>query len=311
MLVRWLHCATGTLAGWRHVAIPFVAKAYLETIRMRQAIFRPGQAPERPTAPCAIGPAGNSVRGVHALRMIDKRTQTACINCSWQKLCMPMALSPYALKHIDEAFAVRRKLKRGETLFQNGDLFTGLYAVRSGFFKTSMVIELGREQVTGFQMPGEVLGLEGILHDRHTCSEVALQDAEVCALPLDRIAALSLRVKGLQHHVHAIMSREIVRAQDVMLMLGSMRSEERLAAFLLNLVGRLHARGFSRTELILQMTREDIGSYLGMKIETVSRIFTRLMEQGLIEVNQRHIHILDAAALTQRVSLFGGESATR
>ena len=107
------------------------------------------------------------------------------------------------------------------------------------------------------------------------------------------------------------MSREIVRAQDVMLMLGSMRSEERLAAFLLNLVGRLHARGFSRTELILQMTREDIGSYLGMKIETVSRIFTRLMEQGLIEVNQRHIHILDAAALTQRVSLFGGESATR
>ncbi len=204
---------------------------------------------------------------------------------------------------------VRRKLKRYETLFHNGDDFTGLYAIRSGFFKTSTAPEFGREQVTGFQMPGEVLGLDGILNDHHTCNAVALQDAEVCSLPLDRIAELSPLVKRLQRHVHKIMSREIVQEQDVMLMLGSMRSDERLAAFLINLVGRLHARGFSRSEVILPMIREDIGSYLGMKLETVSRIFARLIERGVVEVNQRHIHILDPVALNQSVSQFKGVHA--
>ncbi len=207
---------------------------------------------------------------------------------------------------MDEVVTVRRKLMRYETLFHTGDDFTGLYAIRSGFFKTSTCLENGREQVTGFQMPGEILGLDGIFDAHHTCNAVALQDAEVCSLSLDRIAEFFPLVTGLQHHVHKIMSREIVREQDVMLMLGSMRSEERVTAFLLNLVRRLHAHGFSRTEVILQMTREEIGSYLGMKIETVSRIFTRLMEQGMVAVNQRHIHILDPVALRQSVGQFEG-----
>jgi len=241
---------------------------------------------------------------------MHKKTKATCSNCNWQKICLPIDLGSQGLERIDEMVTVRRKLKRHETLFHCGDDFTGLYAIRSGFFKTSTPIEFDREQVTGFQMPGEVLGLDGILNDHHTCNAVALQDGEVCSLPLDLIAKLSPSVKRLQHHVHKIMSREIVQAQDVMLMLGSMRSDERLAAFLINLVERLHAHGFSRTEVILQMAREDIGSYLGMTLETVSRIFSRLTEQGLVEVDQRHIRILDPVALSQSVSQFKGTRAS-
>jgi CRP/FNR family transcriptional regulator len=121
-------------------------------------------------------------------------------------------------------------------------------------------------------------------------------------MPFDRIEELSRDINALQHHVHKIMSREIVREHGVMLLLGSMRAEERLAAFLLNLVQRLHARGFSRSELVLRMTREEIGSYLGLKLETVSRTFSKLAEEGIIEVHQRHVHILDADALKDIVN---------
>ena len=259
---------------------------------------------------CVTTPAKKSPRSIKACPTSNQKAKATCINCNWQKLCLPIALSPQELGRVDKMITVRRKLKRHEALFHTGDDFTGLYAIRSGFFKTSTTLEFGREQVTGFQMPGEILGLDGILNDHHSCNAVALQDAEVCSLPLDLIAKLSPSVKRLQHHVHKIMSREIVQAQDVMLMLGSMRSDERLAAFLLNLVERLHAHGLSRTEVILPMTREEIGSYLGMKLETVSRIFARMIEQDMLEVHQRHIHILDPVALSQSVSQFEGMRAS-
>jgi CRP/FNR family transcriptional regulator len=151
-------------------------------------------------------------------------------------------------------------------------------------------------------MAGEVIGLDGIVNDRHACDAVALEDAEVCVMPFDRIEELSRDINALQHHVLKIMSREIVREHGVMLLLGSMRAEERLAAFLLNLVQRLHARGFSRSELVLRMTREEIGSYLGLKLETVSRTFSKFAEEGIIEVHQRHVHILNAEALKDIVN---------
>jgi len=174
--------------------------------------------------------------------------------------------------------------------------------VRTGFFKTCVSSEDGRDQVTGFQMAGELLGLDGISTDNHTCDAVALEDAEVCVMPFDRLEEISREINAMQHHVHKIMSREIVREHGVMLLLGSMRAEERLAAFLLNLVQRLQARGFSRSELILRMTREEIGSYLGMKLETVSRTFSKFGEEGIVEVKQRHILILDADALKRLVN---------
>lgn len=213
-----------------------------------------------------------------------------------------MGLNDDEMKRIDEVVATRRKIARGETLFRNGEKFNALYAIRTGFFKTCISSEDGRDQVTGFQMAGEIIGLDGIVSDQHTCDAVALEDAEVCVMTFDRIEELSREINALQRHVHKIMSREIVREHGVMLLLGSMRAEERLAAFLLNLVQRLHARGFSQSELVLRMTREEIGSYLGLKLETVSRTFSKFVEDGIVEVKQRHVRILNTEALKQLVN---------
>ena len=223
--------------------------------------------------------------------------KVACSNCNLRELCMPVALSPGEMEKVDAVVAGRRKVRRGAALFRKGEQFTSLFAIRTGFFKTSVTAVDGRTQVTGFQMAGEIIGLDGIVSDRHTCDAIALEDAEVCVMPFDRINELSRDIGALQLHVHRIMSREIVREHGVMLLLGSMRAEERLAAFLLNLVQRLHARGFSRSELVLRMTREEIGSYLGLKLETVSRTFSKFAEDGLVEVRQRHLRILDQQAL--------------
>jgi CRP/FNR family transcriptional regulator len=169
-------------------------------------------------------------------------------------------------------------------------------------FKTRVASDDGRDQVTGFQMAGEIMGLDGIVNEHHNCDAVALEDSEVCVIPFERVEALSREVPALQRHVHRIMSREIVRENGVMLLLGSMRAEERLAAFLLNLVQRLHARGFSRSEVILRMTREEIGSYLGLKLETISRTLSKFVEDGIVEVQHRNLRILDSQALQRIVN---------
>ncbi|QMV74709.1 fumarate/nitrate reduction transcriptional regulator Fnr [Comamonas piscis] len=229
--------------------------------------------------------------------MTSTSIKVACSSCNLRELCMPVGLSVDQMERIDEIVATRRKIKRGSALFRNGETFTSLYAIRTGFFKTSIATEDGRDQVTGFQMAGEIIGLDGIVNDRHSCDAIALEDAEVCVMPYSSLEEVSREVTALQHHVHKVMSREIVREHGVMLLLGSMRAEERLAAFLLNLVQRLHARGFSQHELILRMTREEIGSYLGLKLETVSRTFSKFAEENIIEVKQRHVRILDTDKL--------------
>jgi CRP/FNR family transcriptional regulator len=235
----------------------------------------------------------------------EKTLKVACSNCNLRELCMPVGLSPQDLARIDDVVTTRRRVKRGSTLFRNGEVFESLFAIRTGFFKTCVTSGDGRDQVTGFQMAGEIIGLDGIVSDRHTCDAVALEDAEVCVMPFDRIGELAREINGLQHHVHRIMSREIVREHGVMLLLGSMRAEERVAAFLLNLAQRLHARGFSASELVLRMTREEIGSYLGMKLETVSRTFSKFADDGVIEVRQRHVRILNTPALQNIVNQQG------
>jgi len=234
--------------------------------------------------------------------MNPQTINVACSNCNLRELCMPVGLSKEELDRIDDMVAARRKIKRGTTLFRNGERFTSLYAVRTGFFKTRVASEDGRDQVTGFQMAGEIIGLDGIVNDHHTCDAVALEDAEVCVMPFDRIEELSREVNSLQRHVHKIMSREIVREHGVMLLLGSMRAEERLATFLLNLVQRLHARGFSQSELILRMTREEIGSFLGLKLETVSRTFSKFVDEEIVDVKQRYVRIINTDGLKDIVN---------
>lgn len=223
--------------------------------------------------------------------------KVACSNCNLRELCMPTGFNPDEMRKLDEVVEKRRRIKQGELLFSSGDTFTSLYAIRTGFFKTCVTSEDGREQVTGFQMAGEIIGMDGIVSDHHNCNAVALEDAEVCVMPFSDIENLSRELPGLQRHVHKIMSREIVRENSVMMLLGNMRAEERLAAFLLNLVQRLHARGLSQSELVLRMTREEIGSYLGLKLETVSRSFSKFSEDGIIEVKQRYVKILEPDAL--------------
>jgi len=251
-----------------------------------------------PDIPVTSVPAHGSAVGLEPFKV-------ACSNCNLRELCLPLGLSQDQMQRLDNLVAVRRRVNRGDVLFRAGDTFQSLYAVRTGFFKTCVSSEDGRDQVTGFQMAGELLGLDGIGTDRHTCDSVALEDSQVCVIPYEQLEDLSREFSDLQRQFHKIMSREIVRDHGVMLLLGSMRAEERLAAFLLNLTQRLQARGFSSHSLILRMTREEIGSYLGLKLETVSRTFSKFQEEGLLEVRQRQIQVLDPAALKQLVSSTG------
>jgi len=188
-------------------------------------------------------------------------------------------------------------VKRGEPLFKSGAEFGAIYAIRSGFFKMSVVDGEGREQVTGFSMGGELIGLEGIGSGTYNGTATALEDSEVCVLPYALIEAMAQEVPALQRQLHAVLAREIVRDHGVMMLLGSMRAEERLATFLINLSRRFVRRGYSASDFHLRMTREEIGSYLGLKLETVSRLFSRFQEEALIEVEQKHVRILDIAGL--------------
>ncbi len=226
----------------------------------------------------------------------------ACSQCNLRELCLPVGLSAEELGQLDELVTVRRRVLRGQHLFRSGDLFEAIYAVKTGFFKTDVLLEDGREQVTGFQMAGEILGLDGIGSEKHSCNAIALEDSEVCVIPFADLENYSRSIGALQHHFHKVMSREIVRDHGVMMLLGIMRAEERLAAFLLNLSQRFTARGYSPTEFNLRMTRNEIGSYLGLKLETVSRAFSRFQEEGLVAVHQKHIRILDVAGLKKLLS---------
>lgn len=228
--------------------------------------------------------------------------KVACSGCNLRELCLPLGMSEAELERLDTMVATRRSVTRGESLFRVGDPFAALYAIRAGFFKTSVSSEDGRDQVTGFQMAGELLGLDGIGTDRHTCDATALEDSQVCLIPFHQLENLSREFSDLQRHFHRIMSREIVRDHGVMLLLGSMRAEERLAAFLLNLTQRLRTRGYSSSSLVLRMTREEIGSYLGLKLETVSRAFSKFQDDGLLEVKQRQIHVLKPEGLQALVN---------
>ena len=231
----------------------------------------------------------------------SRAIQAACSSCSLRELCLPVGLSMDEIGRLDSLLSSRRVVERRQSLFRCGDPFDALFPIRSGFFKTRVTSEDGREQVTGFQMAGEILGLDGIGTGLHTCDAIALEDAEVCVLPYEELEFHASDFPSLQRQLHRILSREIVREQGVMMLLGNMRAEERIVTFLLNLFERLAARGFSATELVLRMTREEIGSFLGLTIETVSRSFSKLQHEGKIEVHRRVVRILDPDSLRARV----------
>jgi len=217
---------------------------------------------------------------------------THCSSCNLRELCLPCGLGAAETQRLGDLVYTRKRVKRGDALVRSGAAFESLYAVRSGFFKSTVGLEDGRDQVTGFHMAGEILGLDGIGSGSHTADLIALEDSEVCVLPYAHVED-----PCLQRQLHKVMSRELVRDQGIMMLLGTMKAEERLAAFLLNLSQRFLARGFSPSEFHLRMTRDEIGSYLGLSLETVSRLFSRFHDDGLVSVLQKHIRILDVVGL--------------
>ncbi len=235
----------------------------------------------------------------HALR-------AACSACSLQELCLPAGLAIDEMHQLDEIVNRKRPLKRGEYLYRAGGTLQSLFAVRTGFFKSCVMHDDGREQVAGFHMAGELLGMDGIGSGKHMCDAVSLEDSEVCEIPFGELENLSRDIPTLQQHFHRIMSREIARDYGVMLLLGSMRAEERLAVFLLNLSQRFAARGYSPNRFLLRMTRHEIGSYLGLKLETISRALSHFQTEGIIAVQNKNVEIKDADRLRAMVGQSAG-----
>jgi CRP/FNR family transcriptional regulator, anaerobic regulatory protein len=246
--------------------------------------------------PNAAAPATAKTISINDLRV-------HCSKCSMRELCLPFGLAANEVEELYSIIGNRVKLKKGEPLFRNGSPFTALYAIRVGSLKTTMLSDDGREQIAGYHMPGDILGLDGMSTRHHECEAVALEDAEACLIPFERLEEISRKLPALQHSLHRVLGREIDRDHRQLLLLGSMRAEERLAAFLLNLSDRYKSRGYSSTEYVLRMTREEIGSFLGLKLETVSRLFSRFQEEGLVQVQGRAVKIVDLPRLKQLAGL--------
>ena len=227
---------------------------------------------------------------IHAIK-------ASCSQCSMHQLCLPMGLEEVDINRLDQIIGKRRRLARDERLHKMGEPFRNLYAVRFGHFKTYQINASGDAQITGFQMAGELLGMDAISGDRHRCDAVALEDSEVCEIPFTRLEELFGQVPALLRHFHRIMSQEITREQNIMLLLGNMRAEQRFAVFLINKSARYAARGYSPTTFQLRMSREDIGNYLGLTIESISRLLSRFKKQGWLKVDKREVTILDLAHL--------------
>lgn len=232
----------------------------------------------------------------------SQNLKSACSNCSVLELCLPLGLTGPEIERLDTLIVQRFKVKKGAALYRAGDPLRSLYAVRIGSFKTSVLSVDGREQVTGFQIPGEMLGLDAISTDLHACNAVALEDSEVCPIHFAQLEKLAHDLPSLQHNLNKILSREIVRDHDMLMMMGNMNSDERLAAFLLNLSQRLKTRGYSSTDFVLKMRREEVGSYLGLRLETICRGIAHLRDQELVKISGRNVKILNLEGLKQLIS---------
>ncbi len=220
-----------------------------------------------------------------------------CSDCSLNPICLPIAVSKDELIQLDEIIKRGRPLKKGEHAFDAGEPFRSVYAVRSGTLKTYTVAEDGEEQITGFYLAGEVLGMDGINTNRHSNSAKALEASAICEIPFERLELLSSKIPSLQRHFFQLMSKEIQSDQQLIMLLGKKPADERIASFLLNIGTRHELRGLSSKYFRLNMSRNDIGNYLGLAVETVSRTFTRFQQLNLIKTDGKEVEILDKNTL--------------
>jgi CRP/FNR family transcriptional regulator, anaerobic regulatory protein len=246
----------------------------------------------------AIAPAALFPQRAH-LRVVDAphAARTSCEHCALNGVCLPEGLAGKARSEFTALIFQHRRLQAGQALFRAGEVFNNLYFVKTGSLKTVVLLDDGREQVTGFHFPGDALGVDAITSPTHPSEAIALEDTYVCAIPFAQLTRLSQRVEHLQIYVQRLLAREVVRDQGLMLLLGRMHADERVAAFLINISRRFKARGYSAVEFTLSMAREEIGNYLGLTMETVSRCFSRLRSAGVLSAENRHVRILKPDAL--------------
>jgi len=245
---------------------------------------------------CA-NPQGSKPRGIDVAEL-----KAQCLHCDMNPVCHPPSLDMAELESLDQWFPTRRRLQRGETLYDLGEPFNAIYAVRSGFFKTLLPGRQQRDQVTGFLMTGEILGMDGIGSGHNACRAVAMEVREVCMMPYGNVDEIAKAFPTLHAHLNRLMSQRIVQDQAAFQILANMRSEARLAAFILDLGKRFGHLGYSSQAYVLRMTREEIGSYLGLSLETVSRLFSRFQEDGLVDVQTKHLQITNPDGLAEIAS---------
>ncbi len=228
--------------------------------------------------------------------------RVACKNCTLSTLCLPMGLTPEDVERLDSIVKRNRPLHRGDYLFRNGERFRSLFVVKTGSVKTYTPSPEGGEQVLGFHLPGEIIGLDAIEREVHVCSGKVLETSAICEVPFSRFEELSGSIPSLQHQMYRLLSKEISHDTEMLLLLGKKSADERLAAFLLSMSKRLRKRGLSPTDFYLSMSRHEIGNYLGLAVETVSRLFTRFQEERLLKVDRKHIQLADLDMLESIVA---------
>ena len=232
-------------------------------------------------------------------RVISIKDFSSCSYCSVRRMCLPVSVDKEEVNIIEELIEDRPHLKKSEYLFHIGDKFNALYAIKSGAVKTFGSTRDGREQITGFHFAGELIGLDAIGNNIHNCNAVALEKTVVCAMPYQSIEGISMQIPSIQHEITRLMSKEIRNDEEMLMAMGSMRAEQRVACFLFNLHRRLRSNSSDALSIRLPMTREEIGNYLGLSLETVSRRMSSLQEDGIINVENRLITLRDIEALQQ------------
>jgi CRP/FNR family transcriptional regulator len=229
------------------------------------------------------------------------RLKVSCGQCNLNELCFPHGMNPEDMSKLDSVVEQRKPLHKNDHLYREGDASHAMYAVRSGSIKTLVESPNGDEQIVGFHLPGELLGLDGFMDGSHTCTAIALETTSVCAMPLPKLEGLCTTLPGLQHQMQRIMGKEVTEEHLMLLMLGKMSAEEKIATFLLSISRRMEERHWKATEFVLSMPRQDIANYLGLAVETVSRLFAQYQEAGIIKVDRRRISILQLQRLKEIV----------
>jgi CRP/FNR family transcriptional regulator, anaerobic regulatory protein len=232
------------------------------------------------------------------MQLVDlHKFKVSCSNCSLAELCLPRGLNSEEMEELDKVVRQTRPLHKGDHLFRSGDPLSSLYAVRSGSIKLYIHSNDGDEQIIGFYLPGEIIGLDGMEHNIHSCSAVALETSSLCTFPYTQLTDVCKKIPALQDQMFRLMGREISYENKLLLTISKKSAEERIATFLSSLSVRFRQLGFSADEFKLSMSRQEIGNYLGLTIETVSRIFSRFQKNKYIAIDRKYIQILDRSSL--------------